>query len=431
METIQSRPPARDVKSAGDLPAPTPLRPRRRTWSQWFGRLFLVLLAVGAVLYVLYYLKNRQFQAFVALQKSGAFTPPPAAVTTTVVRSVRWQPTLHAIGSLEAVQGVTIAADLPGVVKEIRFESGAAVRQGDILVRLNTDQEQAQLEAAQAQRDISVLTLGRQKDLRAKNANSQSDFDTAEANERQMEAMVANAKAAIERKTIRASFGGLLGIRRASLGQYLNSGDPVVALQSMDPIYVNFTLPQQNLRDFGVGAEVEVKTDATGDTVFKGKVNALNSLVDSATRNFQAQATVANPGAKLRPGMFANVDVLLGGERDVLPIPGSAIAYAPYGNSVFIIAHKVKIPADPAVPGSKEKTLDTAVRQQFIKTDQTRGDLVAVTSGLKEGDEIVSSGTFKLQNNEPVKVDTAPPQAVKINNSVKPEAEANPKPEES
>ena len=425
MDTLKSPSSARSAAAA------LPRQPRRRTWGAWFGRLFLTLAAVVAVIAVLGFVKYRQIQGFLALQKSGAFEPPPSAVTTTVIHAVRWQPTLHAIGSLEAVQGVTVAADLPGVVKEIRFESGAAVHQGDVLVRLVTDQEQAQLDANVATRDLAMVSLKRARDLREKNANSQSDFDTAEANEHQAEANVAAARAAIDRKTIRAPFNGLLGIRRASLGQYLNSGDPVVALQSMDPIYVNFTLPQQNLRDFGVGAEIELRTDATGDAVFKGKVNAINSLVDSATRNFQAQAPVANPGAKLRPGMFANVDVLLGGERDVLPIPGSAIAYAPYGNSVFVIAHHVKLLANPAIPNSKEKILDTAVRQQFIKTDQTKGDLVAVTSGLKEGDEIVSSGTFKLQNFAPVTVDTAPPQAVKINNSVKPEAEANPKPEES
>ena len=429
METVQSNSPARDVKSAGDLPPP--IRPRPRTRGQWWLRLILTLVAIVAVIALVGSVYARQIIALLAAKKAGAFEPPPAAVTTTTIHPVRWQPTLHAIGSLEAVQGVTVAADLPGIVKEIRFESGATVRQGDILVRLNTDQEQAQLEASTAQRDLAMLALKRARDLREKNANSQSDFDTAEANQHQTEANVAAARAAVDRKTIRASFNGTLGIRRASLGQYLNSGDPVVSLQSMDPIYVNFTLPQQNLRDFGVGAEIEVKTDATGDAVFKGTVNAINSLVDTATRNFQAQATVANPGAKLRPGMFANVDVLLGGERDVLPIPGSAIAYAPYGNSVFVIAHKVKIPADPAVPDSKEKILDTAVRQQFIKTSQTKGDLVAVTAGLKDGDEIVSSGTFKLQNNSPVNVDKAPPQAVKINNSVHPEAVDNPKPEES
>ena len=419
METLKSDRPARDVKSAGDLPPP--IRPRPRTWGQWWLRLILTLIAIVAVVAVVGGVWWGKLSKVIAASKAGKFEPPPTAVTTTVIHQARWQPTLHAIGSLEAVQGVTVSADLPGIVKEIRFESGATVRQGDILVRLNTDQEQAQLEANTAQRDLSILALKRARDLREKNANSVSEFDTAEANEHQADANVAAARAAVDRKTIRAPFNGVLGIRRASLGQYLNSGDPVVSLQSMDPIYVNFTLPQQNLRDFGVGAEVEVHTDATGDTVFKGKVNAINSLVDSATRNFQAQATIANPEGKLRPGMFANMEVLLGGERDVLPIPGSAIAYAPYGNSVYVIAHKLKIPADPNVPDSKEKTLETAVRQQFIKTNQTKGDLVAVTSGLKEGDEIVSSGTFKLQNNG----------AVKINNSVKPEAEANPKPEES
>ncbi len=421
METVQSRSSVRDVKSAGDLPPPTPTRPRRHPlWSWVMGFSFLIN-AIFVALLIFGGVKAVQIMSVMKLAASGAFDPPPPAVTTTAIHAVRWQPTLHAIGSLEAVQGVTVAADLPGVVKEIRFESGATVRQGDILVRLVTDQEQAQLDANVATRDLAMVSLKRARDLRDKNANSQSDFDTAEANEHQAEANVAAARAAVERKTIRAPFNGLLGIRRASVGQYLNSGDPVVSLQSMDPIYVNFTLPQQNLRDFGVGADVEVRTDATGDTVFKGKVNALNSLVDSTTRNFQAQATVANPEGKLRPGMFANVDVLLGGERDVLPIPGSAVAYAPYGNSVFVIAHNVKIPADPSVPNSKDKTLETAVRQQFIKTGQTKGDLVAVLSGLKEGEEIVSSGTFKLQNN----------MAVKINNSVKPEAEANPKPEES
>ena len=291
--------------------------PRRFSFWWWvtgfsltINLLVLVVVIIGAV-------KAVQIMAVMKLAASGAFTPPPPTVTTTVVHAVNWQPTLRAIGSLEAVQGVTVSADLPGVVKEIRFESGATVHQGDVLVRLVVDQEQAQLDAAQAQRDIAMLNLTRQRDLRAKNANSQSDFDTAEANERQMEAMVASARAAIERKTIRALFDGRLGIRRASIGQYLNSGDPVVALQSLDPIYVNFTLPQQNLRDFAEGAEVEVRTDATGDTVFKGKVNAINSLVDSATRNFQAQATIKNTDGRLRPGMFANVEVLLGGERAV------------------------------------------------------------------------------------------------------------------
>lgn len=400
----------------------SPAAARPRSAGAWISRIVLVLIAILVVVGIIGFVKVRQFNSMMALVKSGAFDPPPVAVTTVVVQPAQWQPTLQAIGSLEAVQGVTVSADLPGIVKEIRFESGATVKAGDILVRLGIDQEMAQLAAAEAQRDLAAFNLNRQRDLRAKNTNSQSDFDNADASQRQMEAMVANARAAIDRKTIRAPFAGVLGIRRASVGQYLNNGDPVVPLQSMDPIYVNFNLPQQNLADFGVGSEVAVRTDATGDTVFQGKVTAINALVDSATRNFQAQATLTNESLKLRPGMYAKVEVILpGASRDLLPVPASAISYAPYGNSVFVIVHDLKIPADPNDPTSHAKTLPLAVRQQFVKTGATKGDLVAVTSGLKAGDEIVSSGVFKLQNSG----------AVKINNSVKPSAEENPNPPET
>ena len=399
-----------------------PVAARKRSAGAWIARILLVLVGIGVIVGIIAAVKVHQVKGMIALAASGAFDPPPAAVTTVTVQPTQWQPTLQAIGSLEAVQGVTVSADLPGIVKEIRFESGATVKAGEVLVRLNVEQEQAQLAAAEAQRDLAVFNLNRQRDLRAKNTNSQSDFDTADANERQMDAMVANARAAINRKTLYAPFTGVLGIRQASVGQYLNSGDPVVPLQSMDPIYVNFTLPQQNLADFGVGSEVVVHTDATGPQEFKGKVTAINSLVDSATRNFQAQATISNEALKLRPGMYARVEVILpGGSKEILPVPASAINYAPYGNSVFVIAHNVKIPADPNTPGSKEKILPLAVRQQFVKTGATRGDLVAVTSGLKAGDEIVSSGVFKLQNNG----------AVKIDNSVTPEALENPNPPET
>lgn len=392
------------------------LQPRRRALVLTIAWLEGAVLALIAVFVVFGLLKFRQIQALQALAASGAFTPPPSAVTTVVVHPAQWQPTLHAVGSVEAVQGTTVSADLPGIVKEINFESGKAVRKGDILVRLVTDQEQAQLEAAQAQRDLAVYTLKRQRDLREKNTNSQSDFDNAEANERQMEAMVSNARGAVDRKTIRAPFDGVLGIRRVNLGQYLNSGDPVVALQSMNPIYVNFTLPQQNLRDFGAGSAVEVRTDATGDTTFQGKVTAINALVDEATRNFQAQATLANPEGKLRPGMFALVDVpQVDKVGSVLPVPGSAINYAPYGNSVYVVTRDMVDPKDE----KKKKFL--GVRQQFVKLGQSKGDLVAVLSGLKDGDEVVSSGVFKLQNSAPIQ----------INNSVKPEAQENPNPEES
>ena len=392
---------------------------RPRGWWITLGVLAIVVVLFVEVFLLLANLKVLQMGAGKKLADSGAFLPPPSAVTTYVVHQAQWQPTLRAIGSLEAVQGVTVAADLPGIVKDILFESGKAVRKGDLLVRLVTDQEQATLESAEANRDLAVYSLKRQKDLREKNTNSQSDLDTADANERQAEAAVANAKAAIERKTIRAPFDGVLGIRKVNAGQYLNSGDPIVSLQSMDPIYVDFTLPQQNLKDFGVGSEVRVRTDATGDQEFAGKITATNSMVDEATRNFQTQATLANHDGKLRPGMFANVDVLEAGSGNVLPVPSSAINYAPYGNSVFVLVHDMQPEAgDPLHPSGKPYL---GVEQRFITTGQTKGDLVAVLKGLKEGDEIVSSGVFKVQNKG----------AVQVNNSVKPEAESNPHPDES
>ncbi len=392
---------------------------RPRGWWVTLGVLAIVVVLFFEVFLLLANIKVLQAGAGKKLADSGAFLPPPSAVTTYVVRQAQWQPTLRAIGSLEAVQGVTVAADLPGIVKDILFESGKTVRKGDLLVRLVTDQEQATLESAEANRDLAVYSLRRQKDLRQKNTNSQSDLDTADANERQAEAAVSNARAAIERKTIRAGFDGVLGIRKVNVGQYLNSGDPIVALQSMDPIYVNFTLPQQNLKDFGVDSEVRVRTDATGDQEFAGKITAINSMVDEATRNFQAQATIANHDGKLRPGMFANVDVIEAGSGNVLPVPSSAINYAPYGNSVFVLVHDMKPDKeDPLHPDGKPYL---GVEQHFVTTGQTKGDLVAVIKGLKEGDEIVSSGVFKVQNKG----------AVQVNNTTKPEAEGNPHPQES
>lgn len=410
--------PAADGHAHTDFRSIPPLR--RRTGGEITVRVMIVIVLAILVIGGLGAVKYMQIQSVMKLAESGKFDPPPVAVNTVVVRPANWQPTIRTIGSLAAVQGVTVSADLPGVVKEIGFESGKPVKAGDVLVRLVTDQERAQLEASQAQRDLMLVSLQRSRELRDKNANSKSDFDTAEANERQAEANVANAKAAIDRKTIHAPFSGTLGIRQVNLGQYLNSGDPVVTLQAMDPIYANFTLPQQNLKDFGVGSVVEVRTDATGEQVFMGKITAINSQVDEATRNFQAQATLENKEGKLRPGMFATVDVQLAQNGNVLPVPASAINYAPYGNSVFVLTKGLIPPADPKNP-KKKRTPYLGVREQFVKTAQTRGDLVAVTSGLKEGDEIVASGVFKLQANT----------AVEVNNSVQPKMEEKPHPDES
>lgn len=385
--------------------------PRSRASLYWF--FFLAAFAAVDVFFGL--AAKKAFQVKAGMEMGAKMAPPPPAVTSSVVHEDNWQPTLAGIGSMEAVQGVTVSADLPGVIKEIRFESGTTVKQGEILVALVTDQEQAQLEASEAMRDLSVYSLRRQRDLLDKKASSQSDFDTAEAQQRQMEANVAAAKAAIARKTIRASFTGQLGIRLVNLGQYLNSGDKIVSLQALDPIHVNFNLPQQYRDAVKLGTNVELRTDATGDRVFQGKINAQDSLVDTATRNFQIQATLENKDGVLLPGMFAKVTVLLPGDQKVLPVPSSAINHAPYGDSVFVVHDGMKDPLLPAKPPFK------GVTQQFVKTGPTRGDLVAILSGLKPGDEVITSGVFKLINGAPVN----------INNSVKPDANANPNPEDS
>lgn len=378
----------------------------------WF--LFLAGFAAVDVFLLLGVIKG--FQTLGGIKAGAKMAPPPPAATSAIVHKDHWQPSLKAIGSMEAVQGVMVSADLPGVVKEILFESGATVKAGDVLVRLVTDQEQSELEAMEAMRDLSVYSLRRQRDLLEKKASSQSEFDTAEAQQRQAEANVADKRAAIARKTIRAAFAGQLGIRLVNLGQYLNSGDKIVSLQALDPIRANFSVPQQYRDTIKPGTEVEIHTDATGDAVFKGKINALDSLVDTATRNFQVQATFDNKEGRLQPGMFANVAVLLPGDQTVLPVPSSAINYAPYGNSVFVVVKNMKDPTGAI------KDPFTGVQQKFVKLGPTRGDLVAILDGLTEGQEIVTSGVFKLQNNGPVNINNA---------SAKPDANAAPNPEDS
>ena len=399
------------ARSPHDRAAASPSPVRKRGALLW--RFLLMLLLVGLVIAALGLFKARQIQGLQALAASGAFEPPPAAVTTVVLQQETWPQTLRAVGTMEAVNGVMVAADLPGVVEKIEFKSGAPVKAGQILVRLVTGQEQAQVAAAEAKRDLDVLSLKRQRDLIKSRTSSQSEFDTAEATSRQSEAAVQEMREAVARKTIRAPFDGILGIRKVNLGQYLKSGDEIVTLQSLDPIQVNFSLPQQELTKFQVGSEVRLHSDATGETEFPGQITALNSQIDPSTRNVLVQATLANPEGKLRPGMFANVTVLREASDAVLPVPASAILYAPYGDSVFVLAET----PDPRNPGKKRKV----VEQHFVKLGATRGSLVAILSGVEPGATVVSAGVFKLQNNAPVQ----------INNSVKPGDDPAPKPENS
>jgi len=311
-----------------------------------------------------------------------------------------------------AINGVTVSTDLAGIVDKIAFISGACVKAGDLLVHLNTDQEQAQLDQAQAQLELARLTLNRDRDLLAKRTISQQDYDTAEATYRQNQATVDQFKALIARKTLRAPFDGVVGIRQANLGQYLNTGDAVVTIQSFDPIYVNFTLPQQDLSKLGVGQQIDVRLDAYGDAVFPGKINAINSMVDQATRNIQVQATLQNSDLKLRPGMFAKVSVILPERQPVIALPASSVHYAPYGDSVFIV-----LDGKDETTGKPNKT----VKEQFVKLGAARGDLVSVTSGVKPGDEVVTSGVFRLKSGS----------AVIINNAIQPNSEPSPTPPNS
>lgn len=370
-------------------------------------RFFITLGILLAIIAGLGYFKYHQIK----VAMSTPWSAPPEAVTTIVAKSEDWVMSQDAIGTVVAVQGVTLSADLPGVVQEITFDSGSWVKQGQVLVRLDTSQEKAQLTAAEAQADLAKMNLDRAKDLREKQVISQAEFDSWDAEAKKANATVESYRAVISRKTIVAPFAGRLGIRQVNLGQYLAGGDPIVPLQSIDPIYVNFSVPQQEVTSLKVGDPVNVTIEGLEGVAATGKITAINSLINPDTRNVEVQALFRNPDGTLRPGMFANVQVMGKSNSDVIALPVSAINYAPYGDSVFIV-EEVKGPDGKPYKG---------VRQQFVKLGSTRGDQVVVLTGVKAGEEIVSSGVFKLR----------PGAAVEVNNSVTPSNEAAPKPEDS
>jgi membrane fusion protein, multidrug efflux system len=373
-------------------------------------RMILMLAVVLIVIGGLGFVKFRQIQAGIAA--GAAFQPPPEAVTTIVAQKEEWPSTLNAIGTMVAVQGVTISADLPGTLDRIAFDSGRSVQRGDVLARLDTRQERAQLAAIEAQRDLAKVNYTRMKGLLADRVISQAEFDRAVAEQKQTDAQVGEILATIERKTIRAPFSGVLGIRQANLGQYLAAGDPIVPLQSLDPIYVNFGVPQQDAGQIHTGHEVRVTgSDAATAGEFVARVTALDSRVDETTRNIQVQATLANRGGRLRPGMFVQTELMLGSSRSVVALPASAVSYAPFGDSVFIVTD---------LKGDNGQTY-RGVRQQFVKLGGARGDQISVVSGVSPGDEIVTSGVFKLRNGA----------AVHVNNKVQPANKKSPKPEDS
>jgi membrane fusion protein (multidrug efflux system) len=373
----------------------------------------IVMLAVTlGIVTALGFVKFKQVQT--AIAQGAAYQPPPEAVTTIVAAREEWPSTLTAIGTVAAVRGVTVSADLPGVVDRIAFDSGLAVREGDVLAVLDTRQERAQLAAAEAQRDLARVSFERIQGLLDERVVSRAEFDRATADERQAKARVGEISATIDRKTIRAPFSGVLGLRHVNLGQYLSGGDAIVSLQSLNPIYVNFGVPQQAMAQVRAGRTVRVTADGragTAGTALLGRVTAIDSVVDESTRNVQAQATLANADGSLRPGMFVQAEVVVGAASAVISLPASAISYAPYGDSVFVVS-------DLKDQGGR---IYRGVRQQFVKLGAARGDQIAVISGVKAGDEVVTSGVFKLRNGA----------AVHINNNVRPGNNPAPKPENS
>jgi membrane fusion protein (multidrug efflux system) len=372
-------------------------------------RMILMLTVMLVIIGALGFVKFKQIQT--AMAQGASFQPPPEAVTTIVAQQEQWPITLNAIGTMAAVQGVTVSADLPGTVTRIAFESGRSVRQGDVLAELDTRQEHAQLAAIEAQRDLARLNYDRLKGLLGERVISQAEFDRAVAEQRQTDAQVGEIRATIERKTIRAPFSGVLGIRQANLGQYLAAGDPVVPLQSLHPIYVNFGVPQQDAGQIRVGHRVQVTARDVAGVEFGGRVTALDSIVDQTTRNIQVQATLGNPDGVLRPGMFVQTELSLGSSRQVVAVPASAINYAPFGDSVFVVTE---------LKGDNGRSY-RGVRQQFVKLGGGRGDQIAIVGGVSPGDEIVTSGVFRLRNGV----------AVVVNNKVQPGNKRAPKPEDS
>ncbi len=386
-------------------PVSTELKVRsgRGAWRLAIGGLLaLVILLVG--------IKGLQISKMMAAAK--AMTPPPQAVSSAEVREENWAPVLSAIGSVSAVQGAIIAAELGGVVSEVKFENGGVAKKGDVIMKLDASQEEALLRSAEAEAELSRTDLERTQGLASQKVVSKAELDAAESKFRRLTAIVDQMRSNIRKKTLVAPFDGQLGIRQVNVGQMINPGQQVVALTSLDPVYVDFALPQQHLAQLSQGLEVRVRSDAVPGRVFPGKLTAVNSMVDTATRNVSVQATLDNPDHQLRPGMFAKAEVVLPEKSSALVIPGSAVSYAPFGDSVFIIEKK-----------KDEKTgkETQVIRQQFVRIGEARGDFVSVTEGLKAGETVVGTGVFKLRNG----------MAVTINNDLAPKPQVNPTPVDS
>jgi membrane fusion protein (multidrug efflux system) len=369
-------------------------------------KILLTILILGVVLGPIVGLKFVQISSLIAyggeMQAAGM---PPTPVGSAVAEAQQWENILTSVGSLRPVQGVTLSAELGGKVVEIAVENGAAVKKGDLLVRLDTSSEEAQLASAEANVRLAAVNLERSKDLLAKETVAQAEFDAADATHKQAAAQVANVRALLDKKIIRAPFDGRVGIRMVNVGQTVRDGDVLIPLQALNPIFIDFSIPQQQLGRLAVGQKVRVQVQGVSDPV-EGTINAINPQVDAATRNVLVQATLPNAEERLRPGMFASVSVLLPTTDSVVAIPTTAVMRAPYGDSVFVVDQK-----DGAM----------VARQQFVRLGASRGDYVTVLDGLRPGDRVVSAGAFKLRNNMPIS----------LNDEMQPAASLTPTPSNS
>ena len=361
-----------------------------------------LLLAIGAFVVGTKFLQ-------IGKMMSMPHTMPPTTVTSASVKEEDWAPRLTAVGSVSAVQGAVVSAELAGVVSEINFQNGGEAKKGEVLMKLDASQEEALLRSAEAEAQLAQTDLERSRDLAMKKVVSSAELDSAQSKFRRMNAVVDQMRSNIAKKTVTAPFDGQLGIRQVNVGQMINAGQQVVGLTALDPVYVDFALPDQYLSKLSKDLEVTVRSDAFPGRLFKGKLTAINSMVDPVTRNVPLQATLDNPDHALHPGMFAKVEVALSETKKTIVIPGSAVSYAPYGDSVFVIEKQ----KDPKT--GKESDM---LRQQFVRIGEARGDFVAVTQGLKEHQTLVSTGVFKLRNG----------MAVSVNNDLAPKPELNPKP---
>jgi membrane fusion protein (multidrug efflux system) len=388
------------------------MKSKTRVW-------MVAVIGIAVVVVSLVGIKVGQIRAMI--QAGQSFVPPPESVTSAQVQSSEWQSRRSAIGTLVAVHDAVLGAELPGLIREVAFGSGTSVKRGAVMVKLDTTNEEAQLASAKADMELALATLERAKILRKAEANTPVDLEVAQARAKQAQAMVASISATIFKKTIRAPFDGRVAIKQVERGQVVAPGTPIATLQSVDPIYAEFSLPQQALADLKTGQAATMRIDSFPGKSWRGTISAVNSHVDAATRNIRVRATFPNKDGVLRPGLFASVEVSTADQRQVLVIPSTAVVYAPYGDTVFVLT----TPKDEAAAGAKsegkasEPAKDTLEAQpRFVRLGERRGDLVAIVSGLEAGERVVSNGAFKLRKGA----------RVVLNDALAPPVEADPKP---